>query len=136
MSDSGAAVVLATHVASASGILQLHSDEIIYTAIHESGHFFGLRHTTATTSDLHTGSDLSNLEDGFEDTPFCEKTILGKTLGKGSDAWLPVFRLFASASVSCPDETNIMYPLSSELEQSFSSEQLKTIRKNLTLIKH
>lgn len=136
MSDSGAAVVLATHVASSSGILQLHSDEIIYTAIHESGHFFGLRHTTATTSDLLSGTDLSNFEDGFEDTPFCGKTILGKASGKVSDAWLPVFRLFASASISCPDETNIMYPLSSEQEQSFSSEQLKTIRKNLTLIKH
>jgi len=46
--------------------------EIVNTAVHESGHFFGLRHTTSSKNDIKVFGDLSSVEDGLEDTPYCE----------------------------------------------------------------
>jgi len=55
---------------------------------------------------------------------------------KKSLPWNPIFRTIAEARLSCPDESNIMYPLSYGNEQSFSEKQLEIIRRNLTLTRH
>ncbi len=41
------------------------------TILHEMGHHFGLRHNRATTRDMLIDRDLSNIDDGFENTPAC-----------------------------------------------------------------
>lgn len=135
MLDSAPAVVIPTHLASYEGVTPLPSEEIVMSAIHEVGHFFGLRHTTATSSEI---IDYSNIDDGLEDTPFCGSYIISKTIlpKNNSTLWNPVFRIMGAAEVSCPDESNIMFPLSYEKEQTFSPRQLEIIRKNLTLIPH
>lgn len=138
MLDSAPAVVLATHSETFDGIEMLPSEEIAISAIHETGHFFGLRHTTATSSEMLSENDYSNVEDGIADTPFCGSLIASKipALMKKSLPWNPIFRTIAEARLSCPDESNIMYPLSYGNEQSFSEKQLEIIRRNLTLTRH
>lgn len=51
------------------------------TAVHELGHFFGMRHTVSTRHDMLQDRDNSNIEDGFTDTRFCviDQASLAKT---------------------------------------------------------
>jgi hypothetical protein len=46
-------------------------ERLAVTAVHELGHFFGLRHTVSTRHDMLQDDDDSNVEDGFADTRFC-----------------------------------------------------------------
>ncbi len=156
MADSGYGVILATHpLLSMASAISLQ--DILATAVHEAGHFFGLRHTTATASDLMAEGDYSNLEDGLEDTPFCVNLLLSKKENTAAASVIsgrvqfsespfsdmifkrPLFqshKMVAAATIACPDESNVMYPIDTEAKLSFSESQLQMVRKNLTLIKH
>lgn len=117
--------------------------EIVETAVHESGHFFGLRHTTSTLSDIKASGDASNVEDGIDDTPFCERIIAAKSLAVAEKLQirplvvLPRVRVAAAESFACPDAFNPMFPTVSEGElEPFSEGQLSLFRKNLSLYPH
>ena len=134
---------------------------IVMTAIHETGHFFGLRHTSTTTRDLNqvvtledgTSSmigDMSNIEDGMTDTPFCEyvlKSGLYKRAGGLEDArnaipgaiYMEYARSVpASPIYQCKDIDNIMFPVTvDEYEDgSFTRQQMELIRSSLMIFPH
>lgn len=134
--------------------LALSSKEIIMTMIHETGHFFGLRHTTSTEDDFRNmGYDYSNYEDGMSGTPYCE-WLLNSGLYKReggfsaypSDFAMPSYQvsLFATTMdnpmriYDCPDVSNIMFPVTlSDVKVSpFTDEQLGVIRSSLMLFPH
>ena len=120
-----------------------------------SGHFFGLRHTTATESDLMGTEDYSVYEDGFEDTPNCAGSgvVNAKIFGTASTDIVPVTGSYppsrglyrvqftadgvGRAETKCPDADNIMYPIVENVtEWKLSAQQLAFLRKNLMLIPH
>ena len=129
-------------------------DEIVETALHETGHFFGLRHTTATRADIARVidgidyGDYSNYEDGLEDTPYCKalgKASLNKSIPQNSQSdirsrwpWVRPMALATSFSVdNCPDAGNRMFPTTVEnREFSFSEQQLEIIKANLKIYPH
>ncbi|MCQ2062094.1 MAG: hypothetical protein MJY99_02005 [Fibrobacter sp.] len=143
-----------TKATTASGEIPLSSNEIITTALHECGHFFGLRHTTTTSDDMQVYMDESIYEDGIEDTPFCREALAeqfskvssASILQKRSDMSFPVMgvdrKSFAAVGSSfsidkCPDVRNYMFPWSADMQNfSFSEGQLEMIRKNLMLFPH
>ena len=155
-------VVIGEHVKKSTGeILLLSSMNIVMTAIHETGHFFGLRHTSTTTRDLiqvvtledGTSSmigDMSNIEDGMTDTPFCEyvlKSGLYKRAGGLEDArnaipgaiYMEYARSVpASPIYQCKDIDNIMFPVTvDEYEDgSFTRQQMELIRSSLMIFPH
>lgn len=147
---AGSTVVLATHLKTPYGEEAISMKDIVETTLHETGHFFGLRHTSTTTADIENISngydygDYSNIEDGLEDTPYCNKrssTALLK-IGK-TDIGAPMPRIYVSASTSsfdlsnCPDADNYMFPTTvKDKVLSFSKQQLDIIRKNLMIFPH
>ena len=147
----GSTVVVGSHTLSSSGERSLSAEEIVKVAIHEAGHFFGLRHTTSTTADLEGNYDLSILEDGFEDTPFCPELLKSGLYKKGEttgtlDYYVPN-RLYKMMDLmafgaefnpdDCPDAEMFMFPVSSEKSmRKFSKQQLKVLKQNLQLIPH
>ncbi len=143
---AGSTVVLGAFVKGATSVRSLEKNEIVTTAIHETGHFFGLRHTTTASGDVFEGGDLSNKEDGFEDTPFCEQLWLSPLFKKRSDLnvgdWT-MSRIKISAAErlydfrKCPDASNVMFPYDTESEYNgFSEQQLDFIRATLTIYPH
>jgi len=140
MLDAGSAVVLGTHVTVNGAAQQQHSDKVVATAIHESGHFFGLRHTTSTADDMSSYQDLSTVEDGVEDTKWCPVIALKKESENSNVTDCANLRMatFATVSVECPDQKNVMFPYeySNPFAQSFSKQQLELVLKNLTLLEH
>ena len=148
----GSTVVVGTNVFTATGVRSLDAEEIVNVTIHETGHFFGLRHTTSTMDDMNNYLDLSIVEDGFKDTPYCAELLMSglyKTAGEGrfmSDYYLPYrkeFMLDARAygiafdPANCPDANLLMFPVSTPSDdKKFSKEQLKFLKKNLKLIPH
>ena len=58
----GSTVVIGAYNKTPSGETGLSVASMVSTAIHETGHFFGLRHTTATQADFEVDFDLSNYE--------------------------------------------------------------------------
>lgn len=147
----GSTVVLGTHIKTPAGEEALDMQGIIETALHETGHFFGLRHTTATRADIETifddydFGDYSNLEDGLEDTPSCN-SLVATSLTKVQrtdfriNRLMPRIRIFANSSFKiedCPDAGNYMFPLTVENKTlSFSKQQLAIIRQNLMIFPH
>ncbi len=147
----GSTVVLGSYVKTVSGEEPLSLRDIVQTAVHESGHFLGLRHTTATRADMQSENDYSNIEDGLEDTPYCsmlQRSGLLKTNDRNRDLipsdvrfnWM-LPRLANMASEfrvqDCPDFRNVMFPAGTEDEyEGFSEQQLKIIRKNLMIYPH
>ncbi len=142
-------VVLGTHVkVSDFTETPLGLDEIVETALHETGHFFGLRHTTATNTDMETIGDYSNVEDGLDDTPYCDRLMrsgLLKRQGRGAVTDFrvnrPLFRAVEKANsfdaAMCPDAGYFMFPLTVENKDlKFSEQQLEIIRKNLMIFPH
>ena len=138
-------VVIGEYVKKSGGYDLLSSFNIVMTAIHETGHFFGLRHTSTTKRDLgllvdseeNDGviEDLSNIEDGLTDTPFCDffsRSPLYKSGGSFGDyAREPDIH-------SCPDKDNIMFPVTLDDvgEVSFSKQQMEIIRSSLMIFPH
>lgn len=130
----------------------LSSKVIAMTAVHESGHFFGLRHTSATKRDLKRVvdespmGDWSNIEDGLTDTPFCEyilKSNLYKSTGEdevySKGCARESGRFLAKSQIyTCPDLDNIMFPVTvDELEDaSFTKQQMEIIRSSLMIFPH
>ena len=144
-------VIVGSHVLTTTGERALSAEEIVKVAVHETGHFFGLRHTTSTWEDLENYHDLSVLEDGFEDTPYCPDLLTSGLYKKGEgkasvDYRMPYYgakmmdsRAYGVAfnESDCPDAHLFMFPVSSEKTMTeFSKQQLKVLKQNLTLIPH
>jgi hypothetical protein len=144
-------VVVGSHVLSNAGERPLAAEEIVKVAVHETGHFFGLKHTTSTWADLESYQDLSILEDGFEDTPYCPELLKSGLYKKGSstvksDYSMPaqVFKMLDRTAYgiafdedNCPDSYLFMFPVSSDNSmREFSKQQLKFLKQSLMLIPH
>lgn len=143
-----------TKAKTSSGEIPLSSEEIVTTALHETGHFFGLRHTTTTSEDMDIYMDGSIYEDGIEDTPYCKEALmadfakvsLSSILQKHAEASLPVNgverKSFAATGLTislkdCPDANNTMFPWSSgTADFTLSKKQLEIVCKNLMLFPH
>lgn len=137
----GSTVVVGTHYTLGGiGEYSQTAQTIAETAVHESGHFFGLRHTTSTVSDIESTGDASNVEDGIEDTPYCGKVILAKTAALESRVPKPFVsfpRTVLFKSGECPDAHNPMFPTASDgTLEPFTDGQLSLFRKNLALYPH
>ena len=154
-------VVIGEHVRKDNNEIELlTSNNIAMTAVHETGHFFGLRHTSSTRRDLNqylnddekTGvmvGDWSNIEDGLTDTPFCEY-ILQSGLYKqavepddegnraGTSARERASFLRKSNIYSCKDLDNIMFPVTVDGHEnaSFTKQQMDIVRSSLMLFPH
>ncbi|MCF0223441.1 MAG: hypothetical protein HUK20_04165, partial [Fibrobacter sp.] len=150
---SGSTVVLGAFVKTATSQIALSKSAIAETAVHESGHFFGLRHTTSTTADLDALGDYSSVEDGLEDTPYCEDLLKSGLLkekgdlGHGTDYGIPYgwnrhgfsnplgrsdFKM-----TDCPDARNMMFPAETDMElEGLSKQQLEIVRSNLMIFPH
>ena len=146
-SGEGSTVVIGTREKTPTGESGVSVVEIIETAVHESGHFLGLRHTTSTYDDMNATYDYSVIEDGFEDTPYCRELLASGLLKKNASATtdfaIPAFRLDLAAATTtfniadCPDSRNLMFPsVTGEEFEGFSEQQLEHIRKNLTVFPH
>lgn len=143
---TGSTVVIGAYNKTPSGEEGVTSASMIATAIHETGHFFGLRHTTATLADFEVDMDLSNYEDGFEDTPYCRELLSAGLFKKQGEkpmtdfAILPTLRgRFATAfdMNTCPDSRNMMFPAVNDGGMDgFTEQQLEHVRKNLTIYPH
>ena len=163
--NEGGSVVVGERIMTSPVETQLQTSmNIILTAIHESGHFFGLRHTTTTDRDLDQYmknaedvrvrvADVSNLEDGLTDTPYCE-FILRNTLyayehglaKQASELDIPsdiVYQERASFAnqagvYSCPDLNNIMFPVTVDgyYDILFTEQQMNIIRLSLMIMPH
>lgn len=137
-------VVIGAHVRKSLNELELLSSyNIVMTAVHETGHFFGLRHTSATRRDLK--GDMSNIEDGLTDTPFCGyflTSTLYKQSGR-SDFVSSGCRENCAISrndpiYACPDLDNIMFPVTVDCNEgaSFTNQQMEIIRSSLMIFSH
>jgi len=136
-------VVIATERRSdtGTGYIQVGAEDIVTTAVHEVGHFFGLRHTTATTRDMQSAGDYSLTEDGLRDTPWClglnalvgDRFNIQSTHGTLARHWL----VGLSSALACPDANNLMFPyaVSGSLD-TLSPEQGAMLLKTLRLFPH
>ena len=130
-------------------------ESIVETAVHETGHYFGLRHTTSTKADMQhlvdgiDYGDYSNIEDGLDDTPFCSelfKSGLLKASGSvNSDVVIyPPHKKYSlyqrsliDMTAECPDAENVMFPTTVKNRSlKFSDQQLQLIRKSLMIFPH
>jgi len=156
--DKGAVVVGEFVNSKTFGTTQLlTSNNIIMTAIHETGHFFGLRHTSTTVRDLDQEvkktdgtvamiGDWSNIEDGLTDTPFCEFILRNdlfskqtETRKRRSDIVYRSSEEYIKANLNaCQDKNNIMFPVTVDERYvvSFSQQQMELIQQSLSIIPH
>ena len=158
--ESGA-VIVGENVKRTSGEIERQASlDIVMTAIHESGHFFGLRHTSTTRRDLNQivtledGSsydigDWSNIEDGLTDTPFCEYILKSGLYKQGDEqdeeiSSNPYIVYLGNAGASkspiyeCLDVSNIMFPVTVDeyLDASFTKQQMNLVRSSLMIFPH
>ncbi len=144
----GSTVVISSTVKGADYHDSLTINEIVETAVHETGHFFGLRHTTSTRADMSAFADNSNYEDGFEDTPYCERLLKSgymkhRAMMSTDLLFAPRIRAISATKenefhlAECPDASNIMFPASSNVDyEGFSEEQLGLLRASLMIFPH
>lgn len=144
----GSTVVLGAHVKTPSGTVVNSMADIVETAVHESGHFLGLRHTTASHGDIQATGDFSMIEDGLSDTPFCkgllQSGLVKKKAFEGTD--MKVRYGIHGRSVterggefdiySCPDATNLMFPVSGQEYGPLTEQQQNLVRKTLMIYPH
>ena len=157
----GGAVIVGENVKRTSGEIERQASlDIVMTAIHESGHFFGLRHTSTTRRDLNQivtledGSsydigDWSNIEDGLTDTPFCEYILKSGLYKQGDEqdeeissnpyiVYLGNAGALKSPIYECLDVSNIMFPVTVDeyLDASFTKQQMNLVRSSLMIFPH
>lgn len=146
----GSVIVLGTHMKINSGNEKwLESKDIVETAVHEAGHFFGLRHTTTTSADYNALGDYSTFEDGFDDTEWCSSVLAYAFAKKGVSSVTDILvnrpiipKIYAEVAANtsfdnCPDASNIMFPYVTTVPiEGFSEEQLLMVQKNLSLFPH
>ncbi len=143
---TGSTVVVGTHYLKNNSLETSQSAlQIALTAVHESGHFFGLRHTTSQASELVNSLDQSNYHDGLDDTPFCAALLRMMANPEISAGFIDmpsgvIPRIYLAKSVeSCPDALNPMFPVSAtipEETEDFTEDQLSLIAKMLQLYTH
>ena len=121
------------------------SQTIQNVVAHEIGHVMGLSHTTLTINDLFKWGDFSVLDDGLEDTPYCQERIEENILYLKSRGLIESdyrVRFLNDSDESfvgdyiCPDHLNIMYSYASRSYLESSPMQRAIVKKNLTLIPH
>jgi hypothetical protein len=115
------------------------------TAAHEMGHFIGLRHTTATTTDRGFDEDESNRDDGFASTPYCsslEKRAASpaerEEIIRGPRGRAYCMRVTGTAlTCGCSDAPNLMFPYACNPagQKSLGADQQKFVRTNLRVLK-
>ena len=157
----GGSVIIGENVKQSSGEIEVQAAlNIVMTAIHESGHFFGLRHTSTTRRDLNqvldledgssrTVGDWSNIEDGLTDTPFCEYILKSGLYKQANDqddeiSSNPYIVYLGNAGASkspiyeCLDVSNIMFPVTVDeyLDASFTKQQMELVRSSLMIFPH
>jgi hypothetical protein len=137
----GSTVVFGTHYLSGGEDVSQTAADIIFTMVHETGHFFGLRHTTSTSADMQSAGDFSNTTDGLDDTPSC-LSLLQKSVkvdvGVFSDTKMIMPRLVIAGFVdNCADASNPMFPsVTNVASTGFTPEQYNIIKKTLELYPH
>lgn len=133
------------------------ASELALTAVHELGHFFGLRHTVSTWHDMLQDDDFSNVEDGFTDTRFCriDQAVPGKIAAPAGEDGAPsggpampgrdraggyclrvAPRAASDNSCSVPtcDLDNLMHPVDCGFSQlELSPQQVEFLKRNMTL---
>ncbi len=152
-------VVVGEHVRKSKNEFDLQSSyNIVMTAIHETGHFFGLRHTSTTRRDLNilttnvTSSaalaDLSNIEDGLRDTPFCRYIIESGLYKRSADSDEVASgksahdygygKPYEKTIYACEDLDNIMFPVTVDDSEKaiFTEQQMDIVRSSLMIIPH
>jgi hypothetical protein len=156
-------VVIGEHVRKDYEIELLSSYNITMTAIHETGHFFGLRHTSVTRRDLNQYveyedgtkvmiGDYSNIEDGLTDTPFCENVLRNGYYKNSVDEELEGFpagiyvkesreslaKSNPASIEACADLDNIMFPVTVDDYENatFTEQQMEIIRSSLMIFPH
>ena len=153
MGGSGSTLAMSLYVTGANGnnVSANSESEIGSTLAHEMGHFFGLRHTTASDNDREMMNDWGIKEDQLSDTPFgsnCEKS--------GYIAQIPInfstkgiFRfklvenihppaLLAANTPNCPDITNLLFPIlvPSQVQESISPMQASLLLQTFKILPH
>jgi hypothetical protein len=111
------------------------------TAVHEMGHFFGLRHTVSTVHDIGQDKDDSNIEDGFTDTRFCDILPVSKRSAAPLDG--PVespycLRIAVDECSSSCELTNLMHPVEcpGADQIQLSAQQIDFLKTNIGLYQH
>lgn len=127
--------------------------KLAVTAVHELGHFFGMRHTVSTRHDMLQDMDISNVEDGFSDTRMCrlDQASLAKrsAVAAAEDLagdWAdgdhkvgPYCLRVADNACSEPscDLRNLMHPVECEglgqPQTILSAEQVAFLKRNMAL---
>ena len=142
--DGDSRVILSARGAFAAGgsTITAGIPSLATTTAHEMGHFFGLRHPTATDVDLSNDDDASNRDDGFASTPLC--SVLSKKTSERitSTSYNGKSYCLYVAVHGCPttcDYTNLMFAYSCtgndpKGQRLLTSEQQVFFRKNLALL--
>lgn len=131
------------------------ANRLATTAVHELGHFFGLRHTVSTLHDILQDDDGSNKEDGFTDTRFCDlQESVTKLSATQRNNLPPDTNPFSSRKKGGPvyclrilgnscnafacDLTNLMHPIDCGAASGvvLSKQQINFLKKNLATFRH
>ncbi len=119
--------------------------DLATTAAHELGHFFGMRHPTATNLDLAADDDQSNQDDGMASTPLCRDMAMPKAGAAPAPKLVgpygkPYCLFVKGLPTSCPsdcDINNLMFAfacLPAAQQRNLTTEQQVFFRRNMGLM--